>query len=53
MDFDGGDAFYVDFGGSRCDMDLSITEPRQGRFRQRLMAFTNSKQDESVVLNGT
>ena len=53
MDFDGGDGFYVDFGDSRCDMDLYITEARQGRFRHRLMAFTNSKQDESVALNGT
>ena len=53
MDFDGGDGFYVDFGGSRCDVDLYIPEARLGRFRQWLMAFTNSKQDESVALNGT
>lgn len=32
MDFDGGDGFYVDFGGSHCDMDLYITEARLGRF---------------------
>jgi hypothetical protein len=44
MDFDGSDGFYLILAIAAAIWIYTSTEARQGRFRQRLLAFTISEQ---------